>query len=68
MRVDLSDVFKMGTICIDNIFYMKHTTTDTKGAREKPFPSLSTISASMLFLLTKHLTKTAIPTPASITS
>lgn len=44
------------------------TTTAANGAREKPFPSLSTISASMLCLLTKQRTKTAMPTPASITS
>uniref|UniRef100_A0A2P2LKI5 Uncharacterized protein MANES_09G001500 n=1 Tax=Rhizophora mucronata TaxID=61149 RepID=A0A2P2LKI5_RHIMU len=39
-----------------------------KGAREKPFPRVSTISVSILFLLTKHRTVTAIPTPASSTS
>lgn len=46
----------------------KSTTTVANGAREKPFPSLSMISASMLVLLTKQRTNTAIPTPASKTS
>ena len=48
--------------------YCVHTTTVAKGAIEKPFPSVSTISTFMLCLLTKQRTKTAIPTPASSTS
>ena len=44
----------------------EHTTTVANGAREKRFPSLSFMSASILCLLTKQRTKTAMPTTASI--
>jgi len=44
------------------------TTTVANGGRENPFPSISTISDSIPLLLTKKRTKTATPTPASMTS
>lgn len=53
---------------MEGTFEMRYTTTVANGAREKPFPSLSMISVSMPFLLTKQRTRTAIPTPTSITS
>lgn len=45
-----------------------HTTTVANGGRENPSPSLSTISLSMALLSTKHLTRTAMPTPNSTVS
>lgn len=47
---------------------LKLTTTAAKGAREKPFPSLSIICNSVAFLAVKHRTRTATPTADSAES